>query len=62
MRLECDFIFDGIPSTEYELQILSLGEAPDSEVLVADKEYTKIIAPNDTRYRILNVSEKSIDF
>ena len=59
MRLECDFIFDGIPSTEYELQILSLGEAPDSEVLVADKEYTKIIAPNDTRYRILNVSEKN---
>lgn len=57
MRLECDFIFDGLPSSEYGLQILSLGTAPDTETLIPNKEYIKVKAPNDTRYRILNVSE-----
>ena len=60
MRLECDFIFDGIPSTEYNLKILSLGDSDDSETLVADKEISKIIAPNDTRYRILDVFDKEV--
>lgn len=57
MRLERDFIFDGLPSSEYGLQILSLGTAPDTETLIPNKEYIKVKAPNDTRYRILNVSE-----
>ena len=60
MRVESDFIFDGIPSTEYNVTIYSLGDAPDTELLVENKEFTRIIAPHDTRYRIIDVSDNEV--
>ena len=60
MRVESDFIFDGIPSTEYNVTIYSLGDAPDTESLVENKEFTRIIAPHDTRYRIIDVSDNEV--
>lgn len=60
MPLECDFIFDGIPSTEYGVQIMSLGYAPDTVALVADKEYITVRPPRSSKHTVLDVSDPEV--
>lgn len=60
MFLENYFIFDGKSSMDYNMKIYNVDDMPQDEMLVAEREYTKVKAPRGSKYRIIDCQESDV--
>ena len=60
MFLENYFIFNGKSSMDYNMKIYNVDDMPQDEMLVAEREYTKVKAPRGGKYRIIDCQESDV--
>ena len=45
---------------DYNMKIYNVDDMPQDEMLVAEREYTKVKAPRATRYKIIDCQESDV--